>query len=116
MVNLVNTQGSRAGNGNYRVTHINDVVPRLPPAILGYSQPQPNYFIQTGNNVTPGAANIVVSTNAGNPVSNASQSVGAHSWYLNNVAACGGVKETPGLQNLIQKYKNMVTAGKIPAE
>ncbi|PWW72405.1 alpha/beta-hydrolase [Tuber magnatum] len=36
-------------SGNYRVTHLNDPVPRLPPAALGYYHISPEYWISYGD-------------------------------------------------------------------
>jgi len=37
--------------GNFRVTHYDDPVPRLPPLVLGFVHISPEYYINTGNGV-----------------------------------------------------------------
>jgi alpha-beta hydrolase superfamily lysophospholipase len=44
--------------GNFRVTHLDDPVPRLPPLILGFVHISPEYYINTGNNVVVTAGDI----------------------------------------------------------
>lgn len=44
--------------GNYRVTHKNDPVPRLPPVVLGFVHISPEYYISSPNNVVPTANDI----------------------------------------------------------
>jgi len=36
---------------NFRVTHKNDPVPKLPPALLGYRHISPEYYVTSGNEV-----------------------------------------------------------------
>ena len=74
----------------YRVTHTNDVVPKLPPPI-GYAHPSPEYWITSGNDetVTTGDVDIVEGTNstAGNAGADG-VSVIAHLHYFGNIAGC----------------------------
>lgn len=44
--------------GNFRVTHYDDPVPRLPPLILGFVHISPEYYIKTGNGVAVTASDI----------------------------------------------------------
>ncbi|KAL8718477.1 MAG: hypothetical protein Q9225_004391 [Loekoesia sp. 1 TL-2023] len=81
--------------GNFRVTHKNDPVPRLPPVVLGFVHISPEYYISTPNNVVPTANDITkydgsinLQGNSGNNPLNTDLS--AHGWYFNSVGACGG--------------------------
>ncbi|KAB8224531.1 hypothetical protein BDV33DRAFT_233451 [Aspergillus novoparasiticus] len=38
--------------GNYRVTHTNDIVPKLPPTLLGYHHFSPEYYISSADEAT----------------------------------------------------------------
>lgn len=38
--------------GNYRVTHFDDPVPRLPPLLLGYAHTSPEYWLEGGTGTT----------------------------------------------------------------
>ncbi|KAL9104451.1 MAG: hypothetical protein Q9163_000603 [Psora crenata] len=80
--------------GNYRVTHYDDPVPRLPPLALGFRHISPEYYIQTGNYVPVTAAgiqgpltgNVNFSGNTGNLAS--LNDIPAHGWYFNNISSC----------------------------
>lgn len=86
----ITAQAPTLGN-NYRVTHLNDAVPQLPPTWFGYKHVSPEYYISadTGKNVSlssitalPGFENAM-----GNYQWNR-MSVNAHGWYFNPVSAC----------------------------
>ena len=47
---------------NYRVTHKDDPVPRMPPLLAGYQHVSPEYYIVSGNDVPPTAHDITVYT------------------------------------------------------
>ena len=84
------------GSGNiYRVTHIDDPVPRLPPTALGFVHLAPEYYITSGNNVTPTPADITEFTNQNDLNGNAGNNpldwnLDNHGWYFNKIGACGG--------------------------
>ena len=88
-VNFVTNQGN-----NFRVTHQQDVVPKLPGYLLGYAHTSPEYWIFNSSNNSPVAANdIKVSSGAVNFAGNCGtlgSSVSNHLWYFNNISACGG--------------------------
>ncbi|KAL4805037.1 Alpha/Beta hydrolase protein [Aspergillus unguis] len=75
----------------YRVTHQNDIVPRLPPMSFGFSHPSPEYWITSDNEVTPTTSDIQVIEGVGSRDGNAGeavQSVSAHLWYIIGIADC----------------------------
>jgi hypothetical protein len=83
-------QAPALGN-NYRVTHLNDAVPQLPPMWFGYQHISPEYYISadTGKNVS--LTNITVLPGYENPLGNYQwnrMSVNAHGWYFNPISAC----------------------------
>ncbi|KAL9109412.1 MAG: hypothetical protein Q9227_005919 [Pyrenula ochraceoflavens] len=78
--------------GNYRVTHHQDPVPRLPPLLLGFSHTSPEYYISSGNNVTPTTNDITEFDGVDETQGNAGQTtlnVDDHGWYFNAISACG---------------------------
>lgn len=79
--------------GNFRVTHYDDPVPRLPPRALGYVHISPEYYIDTVTGVVPTAEDITVLSGDVNLLGNTGNDrnrtdVAAHSWYFNRVSAC----------------------------
>lgn len=82
---------SNQPGGNYRVTHTNDIVPKLPSRVFGYSHVSPEYFIKSGNNVPVTSRDIDVIQ--GNPAFAGNQgtftsSIDAHGWYFNAIGDC----------------------------
>ncbi|PLB52143.1 alpha/beta-hydrolase [Aspergillus steynii IBT 23096] len=76
---------------NYRITHTNDIVPRLPPSILGFTHFSPEYWITSANQKTVTGADITLVEGVGSRDGNAGeakQSVLAHSWYFVSIFAC----------------------------
>ncbi|KAF7508723.1 hypothetical protein GJ744_008970 [Endocarpon pusillum] len=82
---------SNQPGGNYRVTHTNDIVPKLPSGVVGYGHVSPEYFIKSGNNVPVTSTDIDViqgiSLTAGNQ-GTFPPSIDAHLWYFNAISAC----------------------------
>ncbi|KAL8833044.1 MAG: hypothetical protein Q9170_004549 [Blastenia crenularia] len=81
--------------GNFRTTHKNDPVPRLPPVVLGFVHISPEYYISTPNGVVPTANDITKYTGSINLLGNSGNNplntdLSAHGFYFNAVGACGG--------------------------
>jgi len=79
-------------SANFRVTHAQDVVPKLPGYGFGYAHVSPEYWITsaTGATVTPN--DIQVSTGIVNFKGNQGtlgNSIDDHLWYFNSIAGCG---------------------------
>ena len=79
--------------GNFRVTHYDDPVPRLPPLLLGFVHISPEYYIRTGNYVPVTASDIDELTGSVNLLGNTLNigngfDLNAHGWYFNNISAC----------------------------
>ncbi|KAK3326676.1 Alpha/Beta hydrolase protein [Apodospora peruviana] len=77
----------------YRVTHTDDPVPKLPPQKADYRHTSPEYWITSLNNVVASTADVTVCTgygakgcNDGTPGFNTT----AHVWYFGPIAGCGG--------------------------
>lgn len=76
----------------FRVTHLDDPVPRLPPAEFGYRHTSPEYWLSTGTATTTdyGVADVKVcqgtdtSCNAGTLGLNTD----AHLYYFEAIAGC----------------------------
>lgn len=79
--------------GNYRVTHIHDPVPRLPPVVLGFVHISPEYYISSPNQVVPTTNDITKYTGSINLMGNSGNNpletdISAHGWYFGQVGAC----------------------------
>jgi alpha-beta hydrolase superfamily lysophospholipase len=88
-----------AQSGNYRFTHTNDPVPKLPLLTMGYVHISPEYYITAPNNSTVSANQVQVlegeinwngNTGTGMP---SPTEFPAHHWYFEEADACKG----PGL-------------------
>ena len=79
--------------GNYRVTHTNDPIPKLPGRRFGWRHISPEYYIKTGNNVDVTAEDVEVyygnASDEGNAGTGFSFDPAAHLWYFNGIANCG---------------------------
>jgi len=76
---------------NYRLTHLNDPIPQVPPTWFGYQHLGPEYYIDTGNAEPVAASNISVLAGGENPEGNAQwflMDTEAHIWYLSRISAC----------------------------
>ncbi|CAI7578791.1 unnamed protein product [Penicillium manginii] len=81
---------------NYRFTHIDDPVPKLPLIAMGYVHVSPEYYITAPNNATVSASEVQVlkgdinwegNTGTGVPSLTAFD---AHHWYFNEADGCLG--------------------------
>ena len=80
--------------GNFRVTHANDLVPKLPGYELGYAHVSPEYWITSAIDVTVTTSVVQVSTGNEDTSGNEGQSGGSipdHLFYFNSISACGPV-------------------------
>ncbi|KAL8924995.1 MAG: hypothetical protein Q9172_002424 [Xanthocarpia lactea] len=79
--------------GNYRVTHKDDPVPRLPPVVLGFVHISPEYYISSPNNVVPTANDITQYSGSVNLMGNSGNNplktdLSAHGWYFGPISSC----------------------------
>jgi hypothetical protein len=88
-------QNSATKNINYRITHLNDAVPQLPPPKAQDTFHQsPKYWINATTNVAVTSASKVLKCNSiaiEKAYCNAAQTRtddAAHGWYFNNISAC----------------------------
>ena len=82
--------------GNFRLTHLSDLVPKFPPLFLGYVHISPEYYIDLGNGLVPTVNDIKQLLGDVNKLGNTGEpfkyNIAAHLWYLGKVDACN-VKE-----------------------
>lgn len=84
--------------GNFRSTHTDDPVPRLPPLFLGYVHIGSEYWITTPNDVVPAASDITRLDGNINKNGNTGQialDVNAHFYYFGDISGCspnGGIE------------------------
>ncbi|KAK6383039.1 hypothetical protein LTS17_003709 [Exophiala oligosperma] len=77
--------------GNYRVTHANDIVPKLPGYPLGFASVSPEYWITSPSLVPVTANDVQVSTGVVDLQGDEGQlggSVADHLWYFNGISNC----------------------------
>ncbi|KAJ5901885.1 hypothetical protein N7495_002413 [Penicillium taxi] len=75
----------------WRVTHSDDIVPRVPPEALGYTHASPEYWITSGTDVTVTASDITVLEGVGENNGNSGESelsILAHGWYFVYIDGC----------------------------
>ncbi|KIW99879.1 uncharacterized protein Z518_10807 [Rhinocladiella mackenziei CBS 650.93] len=88
---LANFTTAQSG-GNYRVTHAQDIVPKLPGYFLGFAHVSPEYWITSPTDAEVTANDVQVSSGVINLQGNQGQlesSVEDHLWYFNSISACG---------------------------
>nr|AEE61324.1 lipase [Thermomyces dupontii] len=82
---------AQTGGTLYRITHTNDIVPRLPPRELGYSHSSPEYWITSGTLVPVTKNDIVkvegIDSTDGNNQPN-TPDIAAHLWYFGLIGTC----------------------------
>lgn len=77
--------------GNFRSTHTNDPVPRVPPTIMGFVHLGQEYWITTPNDVVPTANDIQRLDGSYNRNGNTGQktlNVDAHLYYFGPICSC----------------------------
>jgi len=78
----------------YRVTHLDDPVPRLPPILLNYRHTSPEYWLYDGSATSTdyGPNDVRVCEGTANTQCDASTSgldVDAHLYYFEHISGCG---------------------------
>ncbi|TVY29314.1 Lipase, partial [Lachnellula hyalina] len=91
------TSQAPAQGSNFRMTHVNDPVPQLPPTWVGYQHTSPEYWLSSGNDTTEdyGAQDVVVCEGVGDEGCNAGTGLvpidgEAHNHYLGLIDVCQG--------------------------
>ncbi|OLN86975.1 Lipase [Colletotrichum chlorophyti] len=84
---------SKQAGAEYRITHIDDPVPRLPPILFGYRHTTPEYWLNGGNATTIdyGLSDIKVCEGDANTNCNGGTfglNVDAHLYYFRRLGAC----------------------------
>jgi len=97
---------STQAGGNYRVTHYNDPVPRVPLLTMGYVHTSPEYYISTKNKVDVKASDFQVISGSVNLFKgNAAwllTDVEAHRWYFTRMYDCGGGKRRRDVEDFAE--------------
>jgi hypothetical protein len=98
-VDYVESQSPALGN-NYRMTHLNDPVPQIPPTWIGYKHTSPEYWLSDGTATTDdyGVGDIEVCKGVGGEEpEECNAATGllpleamAHNHYLGSIDACKG--------------------------
>jgi hypothetical protein len=83
---------AQTNGATYRITHLNDPVPRLPPADFGFQHVEPEYYISSANDVAVTVSDIQTCDCNENWVA---LDINAHGWYFAEIGACypGGLFE-----------------------
>ncbi|KAH7402534.1 Alpha/Beta hydrolase protein [Pyrenochaeta sp. MPI-SDFR-AT-0127] len=90
---------SNQPGGNYRVTHWNDPVPKVPLVIMGYVHISPEYYINKPNRQDVQPGDIQTFEGANNMKGNAAwlmMDIDAHRWYFGSVYTCDAKKSKRG--------------------
>ncbi|KAF1842365.1 alpha/beta-hydrolase [Cucurbitaria berberidis CBS 394.84] len=90
---------SNQSGGNYRVTHWNDPVPKLPLLTMGYVHTSPEYYINKPNKKDVLSGDIQIYEGAINLRGNTAWlliDIEAHRWYFGSVYTCDAKKGKRG--------------------
>ncbi|KAL5119540.1 hypothetical protein ACEQ8H_002605 [Pleosporales sp. CAS-2024a] len=78
--------------GNYRVTHMNDPVPKLPTLLMGFVHISPEYYIDKGDGETVAPADMYVYQGMANVLvgdeATLALDINAHQWYFAKIYSC----------------------------
>ncbi|KAI8946218.1 extracellular lipase [Xylaria longipes] len=108
-IDIINYGSPRVGNAafaqflsdqpgvEYRVTHLDDPVPRLPPIVLNYAHTTPEYWLSDGNSFTTnyGVNDIKVCTGVTSLGCNAATlglNIVSHLFYLDPISGCSPIE------------------------
>ncbi|KAJ4374048.1 hypothetical protein N0V83_002787 [Neocucurbitaria cava] len=89
--------------GNYRVTHWNDPVPKLPLLTMGYVHISPEYYINKPNQQDVQSGDVMTYNGAINLKGNSAWllvDIEAHRWYFASVYTCDAKKSKRGGLNI----------------
>lgn len=93
----LSTYITNQAGGNYRVTHWNDPVPRVPPIAMSFVHISPEYYINRGNGQAVGVGDIKIYQGSVNMlVGNGAwiaTDILSHLWYFNGVSNCSLMKK-----------------------
>ncbi|KAL1796905.1 hypothetical protein ACET3X_005445 [Alternaria dauci] len=96
--------------GNYRVTHWNDPVPKLPLLTMGYVHISPEYYINKPNKQEVSPDDIKIYDGAINLRGNMAwliMDIEAHRWYFGSMYTCGASKLKRGVVEMRDVEGNM---------
>jgi hypothetical protein len=99
----ISTFITNQAGGNYRVTHWNDPVPKMPLVIMGYEHISPEYYINRKNEESVTEKDFKVYKGGVNLKGNGAwlvTDVEAHRWYFTSMYTCADVKMKRGLEGL----------------
>lgn len=97
---------SNQPGGNYRITHWNDPVPRVPLLAMGYVHISPEYYINKKNKLAIGESDIQVIQGSVNLFKGNTAwlitDVEAHRWYFTQMYTCADLTKrgTNGLEGV----------------
>jgi alpha-beta hydrolase superfamily lysophospholipase len=77
--------------GNYRITHWNDPVPRVPPTLMNYVHISPEYYINRPSLLPVSAGDIKTYSGSVNLLGNSAwvaTDIASHLWYFNSICSC----------------------------
>lgn len=77
--------------GNFRVTHTDDPIPRLPPSLFDFEHISPEYWITAPSGAVPTVNDVTVLEGSKNKNGNAGQGgfdIASHLWYFGSISEC----------------------------